>query len=124
MRIKVAELRDDIDGGKAEETISFAFDGGRYQVDLSKRNAAKFRAAMKPYVEAAVIREYRRVMDQHLDVEMPRVEAAEIRRWANQMSPGSVAARGRISKSIYIAYNAAHADTPTRTEGKTEEKVD
>jgi type I site-specific restriction endonuclease len=115
VRVKVAELRDDIDGGSAQETIAFAFDGGRYQLDLSKKNATRFRAAMRPYVEAAVISQYRRVIDQHLDVEIPHVEAAAVRRWANAMKPGSVAARGRISKAVYFAYNAAHAETTIHT---------
>jgi hypothetical protein len=30
---------DDLDGGKAAETVSFAMDGVQYEIDLSARNA-------------------------------------------------------------------------------------
>jgi len=40
------ELSDDIDGTTRNvETISFALEGARYEVDLSSRNAAKLRDA-------------------------------------------------------------------------------
>jgi hypothetical protein len=34
-------LIDDIDGGDADETVKFAVDGVQYEIDLSKKNAAK-----------------------------------------------------------------------------------
>ncbi len=42
-RRTIVELTDDLDGGKAEETISFRLDGTGYEIDLSKANADKFR---------------------------------------------------------------------------------
>ena len=36
-------LVDDLDGGVADETISFGLDGVSYEIDLSKSNAAKLR---------------------------------------------------------------------------------
>lgn len=48
----LVELTDDLDGSPAAETISFAFDGKAYEIDLSKRNAAAFRRALRPYVDA------------------------------------------------------------------------
>ena len=36
-------LVDDMDGGAAEETVSFSLDGVSYELDLSKKNAAKLR---------------------------------------------------------------------------------
>jgi hypothetical protein len=41
---------DDIDGSTAAGTVSFAFDGTHYEIDLSKRNAAAFEKAMRPYL--------------------------------------------------------------------------
>ena len=38
-------LVDDIDGGTAEETVSFSLDGVSYEIDLSTANAAKLRDA-------------------------------------------------------------------------------
>lgn len=48
----IVYLTDDIDGSDADETIRFAFDGKSYEIDLSKKNAAALRRAIKPYLEA------------------------------------------------------------------------
>ena len=48
------ELVDDIDGkvlkDGAGETVSFALDGTTYEIDLSKRNADRFRAVFQDYI--------------------------------------------------------------------------
>ena len=36
-------LVDDLDGGAADETVSFALDGASYKIDLSSINAKKLR---------------------------------------------------------------------------------
>ena len=41
-------LEDDIDGGSAAETVSFSIDGSSYEIDLSKKNAAKLRDKVEP----------------------------------------------------------------------------
>ena len=46
-------LHDDLDGGNADETVSFALDGVTYEIDLSKRNATALRAALSRYVKVA-----------------------------------------------------------------------
>jgi len=46
-------LVDDLDGGSADETITFALDGTSYEIDLSKSNAKKLRDALNAYVGAA-----------------------------------------------------------------------
>ena len=46
-------LVDDIDGGKAVETVSFALDGVSYEIDLSAKNAAKLRDALSTWVGSA-----------------------------------------------------------------------
>jgi hypothetical protein len=45
-------LLDDIDGGEADETIRFALDGTQYEIDLSKKNAAKLRDGLARYIDA------------------------------------------------------------------------
>lgn len=47
------KLTDDLDGGTAEETVSFALDGKSFEIDLSKRNAGALRKALLPYIDAA-----------------------------------------------------------------------
>ncbi|MEU0092949.1 Lsr2 family protein, partial [Kribbella sp. NPDC006257] len=44
-RVQVV-LEDDLDGGKADETVTFGLDGSTYEIDLSKKNAAKLRDAL------------------------------------------------------------------------------
>src|SRR5690554_883986 len=46
-------LIDDLDGGAAEETVSFALDGVSYEVDLSKDNAEQLRNSLAHYIGSA-----------------------------------------------------------------------
>ncbi len=46
-------LIDDMDGGDAEETITFALDGMGYEIDLSEKNAAALRKALNKYINSA-----------------------------------------------------------------------
>jgi len=39
-------LVDDLDGGKADETISFSLDGTQYVIDLSGKNATRLRESL------------------------------------------------------------------------------
>jgi len=48
----VVRLIDDIDGGEADETVSFALDGKAYEIELSKKNAASLRKLLAPYIES------------------------------------------------------------------------
>ena len=47
----VVQLIDDIDGGDADETVSFALDGKAYEIELSRKNAAILRKMLAPYIE-------------------------------------------------------------------------
>ena len=46
-------LVDDMDGGSADETVSFSLDGVSYEIDLSTKNAAAFRDSLAQYVGTA-----------------------------------------------------------------------
>ncbi|HTJ37064.1 MAG TPA: Lsr2 family protein [Dactylosporangium sp.] len=48
----IQELIDDLDGKPADESVTFGIDGVQYSIDLSKKNAEKLRAALKPYISA------------------------------------------------------------------------
>ncbi len=45
-------LRDDVDGSKASETITFGLDGVMYQIDLNNKHANKLRKTLAPFVAA------------------------------------------------------------------------
>ena len=49
-RHTIIKLIDDLDGGDATETVTFALDGTQYEIDLSDDNAAQLREAMTKYV--------------------------------------------------------------------------
>lgn len=49
----VVELFDDLDGGRADETVSFALDGVEYEIDLSTANATALRNAMAEFIRHA-----------------------------------------------------------------------
>ena len=46
----VVELFDDLDGGRADETVRFALDGVEYEIDLSAEHAAKLRDMLAVYI--------------------------------------------------------------------------
>jgi hypothetical protein len=47
----IVRLTDDMDGGEADETISFALNGKTYEIDLSAKNAERLREAFAPFIE-------------------------------------------------------------------------
>jgi hypothetical protein len=49
----VVEWVDDIDGGPAAETVSFALDGVEYEIDLSTEHATQLRTALKEFIRKA-----------------------------------------------------------------------
>jgi hypothetical protein len=49
----IVKLTDDIDGGDADETISFALDGRTYEIDVSSKNATRLREAFEPFIAKA-----------------------------------------------------------------------
>jgi hypothetical protein len=105
---------DDLDGSAAAGTFDFAIDGRQYQIDLSDENAAKLRDALAPYVGAARKaggRARGRVARQMAVADKParsnRDQTAAIREWARE-NGHQVSDRGRISKSVMDAYQAAN----------------
>jgi hypothetical protein len=46
----VVELFDDLDGGRADETVRFALDGVEYEIDLSVKHADKLRDMLAVYI--------------------------------------------------------------------------
>ena len=108
---------DDLDGSDAAGTVSFAIDGRAYEIDLSEDNAARLRDSLASCVAAArqsggsaaagcsapkmTASSGRR--PQPLD----REQTAAIRAWARQ-NGHQVSDRGRISKTVVDAFQAAH----------------
>ena len=102
---RIIELEDDLDGGAADETMTFGLDGRRYEIDLSSQHAQDLRQALAPYVTAG-----RRTGARSSARAAPGApkasDAAKIREWA--LANGYVVGRrGRITVEIQQAYEAA-----------------
>lgn len=99
-------LVDDLDGGTAEETVSFSIDGRAYEIDLSGQNAAQLRGVLEPYRESA---RKARATDRKTTARAAnsRERSAEIREWAKSAGI-KVNERGRIPANVIEKYEAAH----------------
>jgi hypothetical protein len=105
-------LVDDIDGGTADETVSFSLDGVSYEIDLSAKNAGKMRDAFAQYVGQARRAGGRSSGGRGSSRGRARRgggdnRTAEIREWARS-NGHKVNERGRIPATIIEAYDKAH----------------
>ncbi len=117
-------LVDDVDGGEAAETVSFALDGVSYEIDVSEVNADKLRDALAPWVGHA-----RRVAGRSSSGRArssssgggggrsraasssggaaPKHDLSDVRAWARE-NGYQVSDRGRVSSEVITAYEKAH----------------
>jgi hypothetical protein len=99
------ELEDDLDGGPADETLRFGLGGLDYEIDLSKKNASKFRRQIAPYIEHSrkAGRGRRR---RPVRAASSRERSGDIRAWAKDQGI-AVSERGRIPANVVEQYEAA-----------------
>jgi hypothetical protein len=95
------ELIDDLDGGRADETVRLGLDGKLFELDLSKRNAKKLRTLLQPYVSGA-----RRVGRRSLVTSTHRYDTTAVRKWA-ESNGVDLAKRGRIPREVLAQFQAA-----------------
>jgi hypothetical protein len=104
-------LVDDIDGGNAAETVSFALDGVSYEIDLSEANAQKLRDDLASWVGHARRAGGRRSTGRRASnggaARAGRGDLAAVREWARKHGH-KVSDRGRISAEVQDAYDKAH----------------
>jgi hypothetical protein len=103
-------LIDDLDGSQEDvHTVRLALDGTNYEIDLSASNAGRLREKLGRFVDAAspakavpsAPAKRRGKEGSHRD----QIQA--IRAWAKSAGY-EVSSRGRISKTIQDAFDAAH----------------
>ncbi|MFJ5549347.1 MULTISPECIES: Lsr2 family protein [unclassified Streptomyces] len=101
-------LVDDLDGGEADETVTFALDGKSYEIDLTTANADKLRGLLEPYTKSGRRTGGRaaagRGKGRAASVASP--DTAEIRAWA-KANGFNVNDRGRVPAEIREAYENA-----------------
>lgn len=104
----ITTLTDDIDGGDADETVTFSFKGTQYEIDLSKKNVDKMVKALQPYTSSARRSGGRRSgTGRTTSSGADRDQLAKIREWA-RANGHQVSDRGRISTAVQEAYHAAN----------------
>ena len=107
----IHKLVDDLDGGDADETVKFALDGIQYEIDLSKKNAAKLRDVIAPYVASGskvgrggVVVGGRAARGRG-GAAADREQNKAIRAWAKREGK-EISDRGRIPQEIVDEYHA------------------
>ena len=107
-------LLDDVDGGTAEETVTFALDGTSYEIDLSSPNAKQLRDNLTTWIGHA-----RRVGGSRAPrsrtgggataraASANRPDLTQVRGWARD-NGFQVSDRGRVSSQVLQAYEQAH----------------
>lgn len=109
-------LIDDVDGGEASETVSFALDRVDYEIDVSEANANALRQALAPWVSSARRVSGRGSARTSTATSSTRArgngaggthDLAAVRAWARS-NGFTVSDRGRVSREILAAFDQAH----------------
>jgi hypothetical protein len=107
-------LVDDVDGGEADETVTFSLDGVNYEIDLSEANAESLRDSLGEWIGHA-----RRVggrasgrarsggRAKAAAASASKADLSLVRSWARD-NGFQVSDRGRVSSEVLAAYEAAH----------------
>lgn len=106
-RVQV-QLLDDITGEEATETICFSLDNVSYEIDLTADNARQLREKLGIYLDKGRKVRGKAGSSQQRSKTSSRGESQRIREWAEKNGYNS-GSRGRISKSIIEAYQAANS---------------
>lgn len=106
-------LTDDLDGTEATQTVTFAFQGTSYEIDLNDEHTASIEESFSEWVGAArkVSAGGRgapgRARAGRASSGPRRGDLDDVRTWA-RANGYTVADRGRIKLSVLDAYDAAH----------------
>lgn len=116
-RETIIRLIDDLDGTTADKTVSFMFEGVRYEVDLTEGHFEEFASDLAKWIEAA-----RRVgITPTRKPASKNSKVREIREWAREQGM-DVPERGRLSEEIMTAWEARNeADDVDEDDDELEE---
>ncbi|MEU7180018.1 histone-like nucleoid-structuring protein Lsr2 [Streptomyces celluloflavus] len=102
-------LVDDLDGGEADETVTFSLDGKSYEIDLTTANAGKLRDSLADFVKAGR-RTGGRAATGRGKVRAASAgnqDTAKVRAWAKE-NGYNVNDRGRVPADIREAFEKAN----------------
>lgn len=102
-------LVDDLDGGEADETVTFALDGKSYEIDLTTNNADKLRDALEPFTKGGRRTGGRAAggRGKTRAAAGGSQDTAKIRAWAKE-NGYEVNDRGRVPATVREAYEKAN----------------
>lgn len=103
-------LSDDLDGSEADRTVKFSLENDFYEIDLTEAHAEDLSAALTPYINAGRRVGVVRARTGRGGGLSPKARAADIqaiRDWARSQGH-QVSDRGRISREVRDAFDAAH----------------
>ncbi|WP_037602200.1 histone-like nucleoid-structuring protein Lsr2 [Streptacidiphilus rugosus] len=107
-------LVDDLEGGEADETVTFALDGVAYEIDLTHANAGKLRELLAPYTDKGRKQSGRLAGGRgrgRAAAARPvggNPDTAKMRAWAKEQG-FEVNERGRVPSNIREEYEKAHS---------------
>ena len=104
----ITKVTDDIDGSADAETVSFAFRGATYSIDLAAKNLDKLTKALAPFIEhASKTRGTSSSSGRKTGAAAARsYDLVQLREWAGK-NKVRVPSRGRIPGSVVDQYLAA-----------------
>ena len=114
------ELVDDMDGGPADETVTFGLDGTQFEIDLAENKAGILRDILSDYVEAgrkvgklgaAPTATQRR--SNGSGVRQSREQTQAIREWG-KANGYTISDRGRIPSQVQEAFDRTHQPAATQ----------
>jgi len=107
-------LTDDLDGSEATQTITFAFQGTSYEIDLNDEHAASIEESFAEWISNA--RKTTggrsggapaRSSSSRSSSSPKRSDLDAVRAWARE-NGHEISDRGRVSNKVLEAYDAAH----------------
>jgi hypothetical protein len=115
------ELVDDLDGGEAEETVTFGLDGVEYEIDLSAANAERLRQQLAEFVEVSR-RTGGRLKRGAAAAKNGQAEsgpkASAVREWLRNQGH-EISERGRIPNELVRKFEEAMAEEAAKPATKT-----
>ncbi|WP_299039677.1 Lsr2 family protein [uncultured Pseudokineococcus sp.] len=105
-------LVDDLDGSEATQTVTFAFQGTSYEIDLNDQHFSSIEESFAEWIESArKTTASRGAASSRANATRSggtkRADLDDVRAWARD-NGHTVADRGRVKQSILDAYDAAH----------------
>ncbi|OAZ41451.1 Lsr2 family protein [Microbacterium sp. AISO3] len=103
----IVYITDDLDGTEDAETVTFAYQGQNFEIDLSEGNREKLEQLLQPYIAAGRKAAGGRAARSGARRSRGASDLSAIRSWAAEHGY-EINTRGRVPQAVLDAYNAAN----------------